>query len=50
MVAICLASSAGFQGPGSTAAMTFSRSVAASNAWLKDTDSCWYSAHQSRWR
>ena len=44
MVAICLASTTGCQGPGSTAAMTFSLSVAASSAWLKDTDSCWYSA------
>ena len=44
IVAICLAASVGFQGPGSSAAITLSLVVAASSAWLKATDSCWYSA------
>lgn len=39
MVAICLAASAGFHGPGSNAAITLSFFVAASSAWLKATDS-----------
>jgi hypothetical protein len=33
-----------FQGPGRIAAITVSRVVAAASAWLKATDSCWYSA------
>ena len=44
MVASCFAASAGFHGPGRMAAITFSFSVAASNAWLMATDSCWNSA------
>ncbi len=44
MVAICLATTAGFHGPGRMAASTFSRVVACSRAWLNDTDSCWCSA------
>ena len=44
IVAICLASNAGCHGPGSTAAITFSRSVAAISAWEMVTDSCWNSA------
>ena len=44
IVATCLAASVGFQGPGRIAAITLSLVVAASSAWLKATDSCWYSA------
>lgn len=44
MVASCLAASTGFQGPGRIAAMTLSFSVFANKAWLKLTDSCWFSA------
>ncbi|SVK54274.1 Uncharacterised protein [Acinetobacter baumannii] len=44
MVAICLAANVGFHGPGSSAAITFSFSVASSRACENDTDSCWFSA------
>ena len=44
IVATCFAATAGFHGPGSSAAMTFSRLVAASSAWLKAMGSCWLSA------
>ncbi|CRX29311.1 hypothetical protein PAERUG_P54_1_London_24_VIM_2_04_13_05788 [Pseudomonas aeruginosa] len=44
IVASCLATTAGCQGPGRIAAITLSFSVAASRAWLMATDSCWYSA------
>lgn len=47
MLAICLAATAGFQGPGNKAAMTFSFLVLWRSACEKETDSCWLSYKQS---
>lgn len=50
MLAICLAATAGFHGPGSRAAITFSFLVLWSRACEIDTDSCWFSWAYQLWR